>query len=51
MARGTDISAFKQVYRDRNEGDFPQTLTISLEKDWNLKYGENPAQHAAMYLC
>lgn len=49
MPRGTDITQFKQVYRKRKEGDFPDYLTIVLEKIWDLKYGENPSQHGAIY--
>jgi len=29
--------------------DFPQTLRIILQKVFDLRYGENPHQHAAMY--
>ncbi|MBI2546104.1 hypothetical protein HYV81_02905 [Candidatus Woesearchaeota archaeon] len=47
--RGTDISQFKQAYRTRNEGDFPDRLIIVLQKEWDLKYGENPHQHGAVY--
>ena len=49
MTRGTDISDIKKVYRTRSEGDFPDELAIGLQKEWNLKYGENPNQHAAIY--
>lgn len=47
--RGTDISKFKRQYSKRNEGDFPPIKTIVLEKEWDLKYGENPNQQAAIY--
>ena len=47
--RGTDITDFKKSYRTRNEGEFPDKLTIRLKKEWDLKYGENPNQHAAVY--
>ncbi len=47
--RGTDISTFKRAYRTRNEGTFPHIKAIMLEKEWDLKYGENPNQHAAIY--
>lgn len=49
MARGTDISQFQRCYRERNEGDFPSTYVISLQREWNLKYGENPHQQGAIY--
>jgi phosphoribosylaminoimidazolecarboxamide formyltransferase/IMP cyclohydrolase len=46
----TDITAAKKAYRARNEGDFPDELAVRLKKEWDLKYGENPNQHAAMYV-
>ncbi|MBI2106007.1 hypothetical protein HYT56_04190 [Candidatus Woesearchaeota archaeon] len=49
MSRGTDISQFQRKYRERNEGDFPSTYVISLQREWNLKYGENPHQQGAIY--
>lgn len=49
MERGTDITDMKRKYRDRNEGDFPKRLKVILRKEWDLKYGENPNQHAAIY--
>jgi phosphoribosylaminoimidazolecarboxamide formyltransferase/IMP cyclohydrolase len=47
--RGTDITDFKRTYRTRNEGVFPDRLVIDLQKEWDLKYGENPSQHGAIY--
>jgi len=49
--RGTDVSAFKRKYRERNVGDFPETMTIFLKKErgGDKKYGENPGQHCAVY--
>ncbi|MFH1054073.1 MAG: hypothetical protein V1740_06665 [Candidatus Woesearchaeota archaeon] len=44
-----DITDRKDVYRTRSEGDFPDRLTIVLDKEWDLKYGENPNQHGAIY--
>jgi len=49
MARGTDITQFKRKYRERNEGDFPESFPILLTKESDLKYGENPGQQAAVY--
>lgn len=49
MERGTNITDFKKTYRERNEGNFPDEMTIKLKKEWDLKYGENPAQHGAIY--
>lgn len=50
MISGTDISTFKKGYSERNEGNFPNTMTIRLIKQYDLKYGENMHQHAAMYV-
>lgn len=47
--QGTDISQFKRVYRARNQGEFPDSLTLTLTKEQDLKYGENPNQQAALY--
>lgn len=47
--RGTDITQFKRVYRERNIGEFPDSLTITMNKEADLKYGENPNQQAALY--
>ncbi|MBU1201338.1 MAG: hypothetical protein KKA51_02465 [Nanoarchaeota archaeon] len=49
MERGTDITNFKRVYRERNVGDFPLNLTLRLRKQDDKKYGENPSQHCAVY--
>lgn len=48
--RGTDISKFSRRYRERNEGDFPESLELKLSKESDLKYGENPNQHGAIYV-
>ncbi len=47
--RGTDVTGFKEDYRKRNEGDYSDLCSIILQKDWDLKYGENPSQTAAIY--
>jgi len=44
-----DISNFKRKYRERNEGEFPNYLKLELLKESDLKYGENPNQHGAVY--
>jgi len=49
MSRGTEVSKFRHKYAKRNEGDFPDSLNLSLRKEWDLKYGENPHQSAAIY--
>lgn len=49
MSRGTDISKAKRAYRARNEGAFPDELTVTFRKENDLKYGENPNQQAALY--
>src|SRR3989344_2448417 len=49
MTRGTDITRFRRSYSERNEGDFPETITLTLKKESDKKYGENPNQHCATY--
>ena len=49
MVEPIDITDEKRKYRRRNEGEFPDQLTLTLKKEWDLKYGENPAQHGAIY--
>jgi phosphoribosylaminoimidazolecarboxamide formyltransferase/IMP cyclohydrolase len=49
MVRGTDIRDARRSYRTRSEGDFPEELELRLTKDSDLKYGENPNQHGAIY--
>jgi len=49
MPDKVDITNAKKSYRTRSEGDFPEILPIRFKKMWDLKYGENPNQHAAIY--
>ncbi|MCB9640625.1 MAG: hypothetical protein H6727_17145, partial [Myxococcales bacterium] len=49
MSKTNDISQFKRVYRQRNVGEFPEDLQVTLKKEHDLKYGENPHQQAALY--
>lgn len=49
MARGTDVTAMKRTYRTPVAGEFPDELTIGLESESALRYGENPNQPAAVY--
>lgn len=49
MTRGTDVTDMKRTYRTPAEGDFPKELSISLENEASLRYGENPNQPAAVY--
>lgn len=39
----------KKMYRTAVEADFPPSLTLALEKEATLRYGENPHQPAALY--
>lgn len=47
----TDITNAKKSYSSRNEGPFPQEMTINLKKadGGDKKYGENPQQQCAVY--
>ena len=47
--RGTDVSSMKRTYRTATQGDFPDDLTLSFQKESDLRYGENPNQPAALY--
>ena len=49
MARGTDVTELKRTYRTPLEEELPDQLTIHLEKESGLRYGENPNQPAALY--
>lgn len=49
MTRGTDVTDMKRNYRMVVEGEFPSALGIELQKESDLRYGENPNQPAAMY--
>ncbi len=49
MVRGTDVSALKRTYRTAIVGDFPNEFHLDLQKEADLKYGENPNQPAAVY--
>ena len=39
----------RQVHRRRTAKDFPTTLRLSFHKAFDLRYGENPHQKAALY--
>ncbi len=47
--RGTDVSDMKRTYRTVNTGVFPDTLELRMEKEYDLRYGENPNQPGAVY--
>jgi len=49
MIRGTDVTNIKINYRRAVEGKFPDKLNFRLQKESDLRYGENPNQPAAMY--
>ncbi|MDO8555662.1 MAG: hypothetical protein Q7R96_00630 [Nanoarchaeota archaeon] len=45
----TDISSMKRKYREAVKGEYPEELTIKLQKEADQKYGENPNQTCATY--
>jgi len=47
--RGTDVSGMKRNYRTPLGAEFPDRLEIVLDKEHDLRYGENPNQPAAVY--
>ncbi|MCP8308772.1 MAG: IMP cyclohydrolase [archaeon] len=49
MPRGTDVTNMTKTYRTRVMGEFPLELIIGLEKESDLRYGENPNQPGSVY--
>tara|TARA_Y100000034_G_C6893057_1_gene411268 strand:- start:688 stop:1911 length:1224 start_codon:yes stop_codon:yes gene_type:complete len=49
MPERQDITNETRSYRERAEGDFPDIVPVIFRKEWDLKYGENPNQQAAIY--
>ncbi|MEK6840187.1 MAG: hypothetical protein AABX72_04535, partial [Nanoarchaeota archaeon] len=47
--RGTDVTSFRRVYRLATASELPDKLTLTFEKEAELRYGENPNQPAALY--
>lgn len=47
--RGTDVTDMRRTYRTPKVGEFPQELNLRLQKEFDLRYGENPNQIAAAY--
>ncbi len=45
----TNLSQLKTIYRKSNKKFFPESIQLSLEKESDLRYGENPHQAAALY--
>lgn len=46
---GKYVNDLKKIYRTANIGAFPDELTLNLEKEFDLRYGENPNQPGAVY--
>lgn len=44
-----DVTKLKNIYKTANQGNFPDELNLILEKEADLRYGENPNQTAAAY--
>lgn len=49
MMKGTDVTNITRTYRTRVKCDFPNELIIKLEKESDLRYGENPNQPGSIY--
>ncbi|MEM3068842.1 MAG: hypothetical protein QXH58_02895 [Nitrososphaerales archaeon] len=49
MPKGADVTNITRTYRTRVTGEFPDELTIKLEKESDLRYGENPNQPGSVY--
>lgn len=44
-----NVSDLKNMYRTVNAGEYPAALALQLEKETDLRYGENPNQPGAAY--
>ncbi|MBW8035724.1 MAG: bifunctional phosphoribosylaminoimidazolecarboxamide formyltransferase/IMP cyclohydrolase, partial [Planctomycetes bacterium] len=42
-------AAISKYLNQRNEVDYPERVSIAMQKSAGLRYGENPHQHAAFY--
>ena len=49
MARGTNVTNQKRQYDTAHEGEFAEEIRTRFRKIHDLRYGENPNQHAAIY--
>lgn len=49
MHKEIDVTNMTRSYRTRVKGEFPSELVISLEKELDLRYGENPNQPGSVY--
>ena len=47
--RGTNITDMRRTYRTPVEAEFPGVLEMELNKEMDLRYGENPNQPGAIY--
>ena len=47
--KGTDVTDMKRSYRTAVAGEFADEMDLSMEKESDLRYGENPNQPAATY--
>ncbi len=50
MTRGTDITSMKRSYRTVTGADIPDKVVILLQRENELRYGENPMQGAAQFM-
>lgn len=46
---GYDTMIADYLKKERNDHEFPETLTMTFEKVQDMRYGENPHQRAAFY--
>lgn len=44
------VDNLKSMYSTANTGSYAQSITIKLEKEFDLRYGENPNQQAGAYM-
>jgi AICAR transformylase/IMP cyclohydrolase PurH len=49
MMSEKNVTDLKKIYMNQNKGDFPEKINFELNKESDLRYGENPNQPAAIY--
>lgn len=49
MRKGIDVTNITRTYRTRVKCDLPDKLIVELEKESDLRYGENPNQPGSIY--
>jgi len=49
MNEEKDVKDIRKMYSEMNKGDFPEKMILEMDKETDLRYGENPNQPGAIY--